>query len=103
MMKANWEKIIGAHMAPLEIPGRDKPLYKPKGSVWILTALGDFPSVPPPMNRQDMAPCGGREMDIDASDPDFLLAHKILGMSEYTHCIPWDKVIDIVFFESGHG
>ena len=100
-MKANWEKVICAHMDRLDIPGQDNPLYKPRGdgsSVWILTSHGDLPSPPPPLDRHAMAPCGGRELDVDVSDPDFLLVHKVVGMSEYTHCIPWDKVSDIIFY-----
>lgn len=97
-----WERIISAYMEPLEIPGRDTPLYKPKGgrgTVWIFTELGEFPPVSPPMDRHDMAPCGGRELDLDISDPDFLLVHKVVGMCEYLHSIPWDKIVDIMFYQ----
>lgn len=100
-MKANWEKMISANMERLDVPGLDTPLYKPKAdgsSVWIFTELGDFPPLPPPLDRHHMAPCGGRELDMDISDPDFLLVHKVVGVSEYTHCIPWEKVTDIVFY-----
>ena len=44
-----------------------------------------------------MATRGGREVEIDASDPDFLLLHKTMGVMEYTHTIPWAAITDIVF------
>lgn len=102
-MKANWEKIISENMEPLEVPGRDAPVYKPKGvkgSVWVLTELGEFPPVLPPLDRHDMIPCGGRELAIDPSDPDFLLVQKTVGICQYSHCIPWDKIVDIVFYQT---
>ena len=102
-MKANWERIISENMEPLEVPGRDAPIYKPMGakaSVSVLTDLGEFPPVQPPLDRHDMIPCGGRELTLDASDPDFLLVHKTIGVCEYSHCIPWEKVVDIVFYRA---
>ncbi len=97
----DWEHIISENMDALEIPGR-APLYKPrgeKGSVWILTDGGEYPSVVPPMDRHDMLPAGGYELDLDASDPDFLVIHKAVGMAEYRHCIPWNRIVDILFFQ----
>jgi hypothetical protein len=101
-MNANWQRVISENMAPLEIPGWDIPLYKPREGawVWIVTTLGEVPCVPPPLERIDMTPCGGKELDLDVSDPDFLRVHKTVGMSEYRHAIPWDKVIDIVFYQA---
>lgn len=98
-MRTEWQRIISAQMEPLEMPGREMPLYKPRdqGSIWILTELGEWPSAPPSMDRRDIALSGGRELDLDASDPDFLLVHKVVGMSECTHCVPWSKIVDIVF------
>ncbi len=101
-MKANWEKVISANMDALEFPGREKPLYRPKGakgSVMIVTDLGDFPPVCPPMDHHDAMLAGGRELLIDASDPDFLIVQKIIGIHDYLHCIPWDKVVDFVFYQ----
>lgn len=97
-----WARVISANMEPLEIPGRETPLYKPRGdhgSVWIFTELGEFPPLPPPMDRYDMAPCGGRELELGIEDPDFLIVHKVLGMCEYVHLIPWGKIVDIVFYQ----
>jgi hypothetical protein len=55
------------------------------------------------MDRQDVATRGGHELDLDASDPDFLVLHKSLGMTEYTHCIPWDAIADILFVTKDAG
>jgi hypothetical protein len=98
-MRTKWERIISANMDPLELPGRDAPLFKPKpgGFVWVVTGNGEAPTPPPHMDRQDLATRGGRELDLDASDADFLLLHKVVGMAEYTHCIPWSAITDIVF------
>jgi len=98
-MGAEWQRIISAQMEPLEVPGRETPLYKPReqSSIWILTEFGEWPAAPPSMDRRDIALSGGREIDLDASDPDFLLFHKVVGMSECTHCVPWNKIVDIVF------
>jgi hypothetical protein len=101
-MKAHWEKVIRENMQEIEFPGRDTPLFKPKGhkgSVWILTDVREYPSVPPPMDRHDMAPSGGHEIDLDPADPEFLIVRKVIGMCEYTHCIPWSRILDIVFFQ----
>ena len=97
----NWERVIRDNMEALEIPGR-APLYKPrgeKGSVWILLDGVEYPSVVPPMDRHDMLPSGGYELDLDASDPEFLLVHKRVGIAEYRHSIPWERIVEIVFFE----
>jgi hypothetical protein len=99
-MKANWARVITENMESLEVPGREAPIFKPRGSVWIFTELGEFPPVPPPLDRLQMNPCGGRELDLDASDPDFLLVHKSVGVCEYSHCIPWEKIVDIVFYQA---
>ncbi len=96
---SDWQRIIAANMEPLEMPGRD-PLYKPKGeqaTVWVITAACELPPSSPTMDRLAMGPGGGREVDLDASDPQFLIVHKIMGMMEYTHAIPWDKIVDIIF------
>lgn len=99
-MKANWEKVIRENMEPLAVPGQDIPLYKTRGdkaSVHIYTSIGEFPPPRPPLQRQEFEPAGGRELTLDISDPDFLLVYKVCGVAEYTHCIPWEKVVDIVF------
>jgi hypothetical protein len=102
-MKAKWEKVIAAHMETLDVPGRDTPLYKPKrqgGFVWVVAGGGEFPAPPPTIDRQDVLPRGGRELELDVSDDDFLRVRKVIGMTEYTHCIPWASVVDIVFVNS---
>ena len=100
-MKANWEKIIRERMEPVElIPGQGSSIYKVKGNkttVWVLTDLGEFPPPMPPLDRYEYAPAGGREVSFDLSDPDFLVVDKTVGVAEYTHYIPWEKIVDIVF------
>jgi hypothetical protein len=99
-MREKWERLLARYMESVAVPGREDPLYKPisnGGFVWVLTGDGEFPAPPHPMDRQEMVPRGGREMDLDASDPDFLIVHKLVGMTEYTHCIPWDRISDILF------
>jgi hypothetical protein len=100
-MKVNWEKIIKDSMEPVELmPGQGSSIYKVRGdktSVWVLTDVGDFPAPPPPLDKFEVAPAGGREVIFDLSDPDFLVVRKNVGMAEYTHHIPWDKIVDIFF------
>lgn len=98
-MKTKWERIISANMDRIEVPGRETPLFKPKvgGFVWVITGDGEVPTPPPSLDRQDLATRGGHDLDLDASDSDFLLLRKVVGMSEYTHCIPWSAITDIVF------
>ncbi len=101
-MKSDWEKIFSQNMEAMEFPGRETPFYKPKGnkgSVWIITEQSEYPMVPPPMDRHDMVAGGGHELDLDISDPYFLVVHKVIGLCEYTHCIPWAKIVDVVFFQ----
>lgn len=100
-MKATWEKVIRQKMQPLElIAGQGSSVYtvtSDKATVWILTDLGDFPPPPPPLDKHEMAPAGGREVSLDVADADFLLVSKVVGVAEYTHHIPWGKIVDIVF------
>jgi hypothetical protein len=102
-LKNKWQRILAAYMEALEVPGQDTPVYKPRHGtyVWVVVGYGETPAPPPSLERQDVATRGGREVDIDASDPDFLLFHKTIGMTEYTHCIPWDAISDIVFVTKG--
>lgn len=100
-MKANWERIIREKMQPIElIPGQGSSVYKVRGdntTVWVLTDLGDFPAPMPPLDKYEMSPAGGREVSFDVSDPDFLVVDKAVGVAEYTHYIPWEKIADIMF------
>ncbi len=98
-MKAKWERMISANMESVQIPGRDAPVFKPKdgGFVWVVVGNGEVLTPPPNMQRQDMAPRGCRELDLDVSDPDFLVLYKTIGMTQYTHCIPWAAITDIIF------
>jgi hypothetical protein len=99
-MRTEWQRIISAQMEAVEIPGREMPLYVPRGeqaSVWILTEIGEWPLTPPPIDPRSAALNGGKDLQLDASDPDFLLVHKVVGISECTHCIPWSKIVDIIF------
>lgn len=100
-MKANWERIIREKMEAIElIPGLGSSVYKVKGdktTVWVLTDLGDFPTPMPPLDKYEMSPTGGRELSLDVADPDFLVVNKTVGVAEYTHYIPWEKIADIVF------
>ncbi|MGC9970216.1 MAG: hypothetical protein ABSE56_06475 [Bryobacteraceae bacterium] len=100
-MKANWERIIREKMEPVElIPGQGSSVYKVRGSkttVSVLTDLGDFPPPMPPLDRYEMSPAGGREVSFEVSDPDFLVVDKTVGVAEYAHYIPWEKIADIVF------
>jgi hypothetical protein len=101
-MQAKWERVIAANMERVEVPGRDTPLYKPVpegGFVWVIALDGEFPTPPQAMERQEMVPRGGRELDLDASDPDFLIVHKLVGMTDYTQCIPWENILDILFMK----
>ncbi len=104
-MTNTWERIISANMEAIEVPERATPLFKPKrgGFVWVVIGSGEVPTPPPTMNRQDLATRGGREVDLDISDPSFLLLHKTIGMTSYTHCIPWDAIADIVFVNTEAG
>ena len=100
-MKAKWERIAKETMEPVElIPGQGSSIYKVRGdktSVWVLTDIGDFPAPAPPLDKFEVAPAGGREVTFDLSDPDFLVVRKSVGMAEYTHYIPWEKIVDIIF------
>ena len=98
-MRSRWERIISANMEAIQVAGRNAPIFRPRhgGFVWVMTGAGEVPAPPPNMERQDMATRGGRELEIDASDPDFLLLHKTMGVMEYTHTIPWAAITDIVF------
>lgn len=101
-MRAKWERAIAANMELVEVPGRETPLFKPVqdgGFVWVIVGEGEFPTPPPAMDRQAMVPRGGRDLDLDASDPDFLIVHKTVGMADYTHCIPWGCITDILFMK----
>jgi hypothetical protein len=104
-MRSTWEKMISANMDAFEVPGKADPVYRPKrgGFVWVVLGNGDAPTPPPIMDRQDVATRGGHELDLDVSDPDFLVLHKNLGMTEYTHCIPWDAIADIIFMVKDAG
>jgi hypothetical protein len=88
-------------MQPVElIPGQGSSVYKVKGdntTVWVLTDLGDFPPPMPPLDKYEMSPAGGREVSFDVSDPDFLVVDKAVGVAEYTHYIPWERIVDIMF------
>jgi hypothetical protein len=89
-------------MEPVQLPGREHLLYKPVqegGFVWVIVGEGEFPTPPPAMDRQAMIPRGGRDLDLDTSDPDFLFVYKTVGMTEYTHCIPWGSINDILFMK----
>ncbi len=99
-MKPDWPRVIAANMEPLSIPGREVPLYKPRGeqgSVWIVTEAAEFPVVSAPLDRILATPGGGRELDLDTADPDFLIVHKTVGMSEYFHYIPWERIVNVFF------
>jgi hypothetical protein len=101
-MRAKWERVIAANMELIEVPGKETPLYKPVregGFVWVIALDGEFPTPPQAMERQDLIPRGGRDLDLDASDPDFLVVRKVVGMMEYTHCIPWENILDILFMK----
>ncbi len=104
-MRTKWERVISANMEVLEVPGRETPLFRPKRGdfVWVVIGTGEVPSPPPNMERQDLAPRGGHEVDLDASDPDFLMFHKTIGMTQFTHCIPWNAINDIIFVKMEAG
>jgi hypothetical protein len=94
--------MISANMEAVEVPGRSSALFRPKrgGFVWVILGIGEMPAPPPTMERQDLAPRGGRDVTLDISDPNFLLLHKTIGMVEYTHCIPWDAIADLIFVDT---
>ena len=100
-MTVTWEKVIRNNMEPLSVvAGQPATLFIARGEktlVWVLTELGEFPAPPPPLDRFEMAPMGGRDVTFDVSDPDFLVVQKVVGVAEYIHYIPWGKLVDIVF------
>ncbi len=99
-MPANWTNVIRSRMQPISVlEGEASNLYIPpdKTQVFVITAAGEFPPPPPPLERWEVAPTGGRDITFDVSDPDFLVLQKVVGVTEYVHYIPWDKVVDLVF------
>lgn len=100
-MSTQWTDIIRKNMEPLSVvAGQPSTLFIVRGEkslVWVLTDVGEFPAPPPPLERSEFAPIGGREVTFDVSDPDFLVVQKVVGVAEYLHYIPWNKVVDIIF------
>ncbi len=100
-MSASWEGVIRASMEPLTLsPDQPATVFKPRGEktvVMVLTDFGEFPTPIPPLDRIESSPMGGKELTFDVSDPDFLILQKLVGVTEYVHYIPWNKIVDLVF------
>jgi hypothetical protein len=112
-VKPDWAELIKTHTSPgpgdEARPGTALVLKEGVIGVSIRTGSGRRTRIPF-LHRKGSVPGSRDRLILDISNEDFLLfkkkeAYFVGGQSRHftiKHCIPWDKIVAIVFVESAN-
>jgi hypothetical protein len=103
-MKDSWERIIKKRMEAVSDEGL---VYRPKrGEKLSIILPAQGLSLERMLSNPEATPSGfADEILLDISDEEFLVAsvtRESRGDAQqrsntYTHCIPWEKIVDMIF------